>query len=146
MWFFPAVLSQNPIVFRSGTFWARCCFCVCRCSQQLSFSVSLFFLKNLTPWQMASYLFRLCAYFSEDSESLRQVTSIDQCSRTPKGKENYKPPFLRSCSCTEQFQLQGDCLGSLETVELRDQSIWWLRHRKQVCENRNSVSGSAFLL
>ncbi|PKU49222.1 rna-directed dna polymerase from mobile element jockey-like [Limosa lapponica baueri] len=39
---------------------------------------------------MANCLFRLCAYFSEDSESLRRITSIDQCSRTPKSEENYE--------------------------------------------------------
>jgi len=39
-------------------------------------------------------------------------------------------PFLKSCSCMEQFQLQGDYSGNLKTVELRDQSIWWLTCRK----------------
>lgn len=39
----------------------------------------------------------------------------------------------------EQFQLQSDCSGgSLETVELRGQSIWCLRSRKKVHENNNT--------
>lgn len=136
MWFLPAVLSQDPIVFSSGTFWARCCFCVCL--NRFFFFPWACFCLPLKSWHHDRWpdISSDYVHASQKSESLRQATSIDQCSRTPKRKERKLCVRHNSWDPAAVWS-NSSCSESPETVELRVQSSWCLRCRKQVWENKH---------